>query len=156
MHRTSVMRFLPVALAGILLVAAGCERRGGRHSRAHDDSMVTDSTKMVMAVDSPNGKYEAFFSPAVWPVPLNEVFTINVTVVDEDGDPIETPFAVDADMPAHNHGMNTKPEIFWHEPGRARVDGMLFHMPGEWEVYAHVEEEGGIETITWKVNVELQ
>jgi len=40
-----------------------------------------------------------------------------------------------ARMPAHGHGMNYRPTL--HETGSGiRVDGMLFHMPGVWEVNA--------------------
>ncbi|MDP7061897.1 MAG: FixH family protein [Planctomycetota bacterium] len=42
---------------------------------------------------------------------------------------------VDADMPDHGHGMVVKPRVTKLGPQRWRVDGMKFHMPGEWEVY---------------------
>ena len=41
----------------------------------------------------------------------------------------------DADMPAHGHGLIVKPVVSPLESGRWRIDGMKFHMPGEWEVY---------------------
>lgn len=36
-----------------------------------------------------------------------------------------------ADMPAHNHGMNTQPSVKLLKNG-FRIDGILYHMIGEW------------------------
>lgn len=41
---------------------------------------------------------------------------------------------VEATMPEHKHGMNYAPTIKAQGEGRFRVEGMLFHMPGSWEV----------------------
>jgi hypothetical protein len=42
--------------------------------------------------------------------------------------------AVDATMPAHRHGMNYRPSLHPLGDGRWRVDGLLFHMAGAWEL----------------------
>lgn len=39
----------------------------------------------------------------------------------------------DARMPAHGHGLNYRPRITAAGPGRYRVEGILFHMPGPWQ-----------------------
>jgi hypothetical protein len=41
---------------------------------------------------------------------------------------------VDASMPEHRHGMNYKPSLQPLGEGRWRVDGMLWHMAGRWEL----------------------
>ena len=41
---------------------------------------------------------------------------------------------VDAQMPEHRHGMNYRPEVKKVADGRWRVEGMLFHMPGRWQL----------------------
>jgi cytochrome c peroxidase len=41
---------------------------------------------------------------------------------------------VDAHMPAHRHGMNYAPKVTALGPGRWRAEGLLFHMPGRWEL----------------------
>ncbi len=48
-----------------------------------------------------------------------------------------------ADMPTHQHGMNTKPELTKTGPGRYRVDGMLFHMAGDWVVTVKIDPGNG-------------
>jgi hypothetical protein len=49
---------------------------------------------------------------------------------------------VDADMPAHRHGMNYRPSVTARGDGRYRADGLLFHMPGRWRVTFEVERDG--------------
>ena len=45
---------------------------------------------------------------------------------------------VDATMPEHRHGMNYRPEIQSLGGGRWRVDGLMFHMAGRWELVFEV------------------
>ena len=39
-----------------------------------------------------------------------------------------------ADMPAHGHGMNYQARIIPGADGNYRIQGLLFHMPGEWRL----------------------
>ncbi len=39
-----------------------------------------------------------------------------------------------ADMPAHGHGMNYQVRIITGDAGNYRIEGLLFHMPGEWRL----------------------
>ena len=57
-------------------------------------------------------------------------------------DTVDGELVVDAAMPNHNHGMNHVPLIERTGPGRWHVEDMLFHMPGYWELYFDVEEQG--------------
>jgi hypothetical protein len=41
---------------------------------------------------------------------------------------------LDAQMPAHGHGMNYRPAVEQTGPGRFRVRGLMLHMPGTWRV----------------------
>ncbi|MFN9104896.1 MAG: hypothetical protein ACK5WT_19495 [Betaproteobacteria bacterium] len=41
---------------------------------------------------------------------------------------------VDATMPEHRHGMNYRPRLQPAGPGAWTVDGLLWHMPGRWEL----------------------
>lgn len=41
---------------------------------------------------------------------------------------------VDATMPEHRHGMNYRPTLHPLGGGRWRVEGLLWHMPGRWEL----------------------
>ncbi len=41
---------------------------------------------------------------------------------------------VDATMPEHRHGMNYRPSVHALGDGRWRAEGLMFHMPGRWEL----------------------
>jgi len=47
--------------------------------------------------------------------------------------------SVDAAMPEHGHGMNRVPRIETGD-GHFRAEGLLFHMPGKWELYFDVTQ----------------
>lgn len=54
---------------------------------------------------------------------------------------------IDATMPEHRHGMNYQPSLHKLGGGRWRVDGMLWHMAGRWEVRFDVQHEGSTQTL---------
>lgn len=46
---------------------------------------------------------------------------------------------VDATMPEHRHGMNYRPSVQALGGGRWRAQGLMFHMPGVWELRLDVQ-----------------
>lgn len=54
---------------------------------------------------------------------------------------------VDATMPDHRHGMNYKPSLQDLGGGRWRVDGMLWHMGGRWELRFEVLHGSAMHTL---------
>ena len=61
---------------------------------------------------------------------------------------------VDAQMPAHRHGMNYRARVSPQGEGRYRAEGLLFHMPGKWQFVFDVERHGRTERLTADVVVE--
>jgi hypothetical protein len=61
---------------------------------------------------------------------------------------------VDAQMPAHRHGMNYRARVSPQGDGRYRAEGLLFHMPGKWQFVFDVERPGRTERLTADVVVE--
>jgi hypothetical protein len=51
---------------------------------------------------------------------------------------------LDAVMPEHRHGMNYRPSVKALGEGRWRVEGLLFHMPGRWELRIDVQVPGQV------------
>jgi hypothetical protein len=49
---------------------------------------------------------------------------------------------VDATMPEHRHGMNYRAHLVPAGDGRWRVDGLIWHMPGRWELLLVVRLDG--------------
>jgi YtkA-like len=68
-------------------------------------------------------------------------FALLMNVCTKGGDAAEL-VAVEATMPEHKQGMNDATKIHNSGSGRYRVEGMLFDMPGNWEVAFDVRPEG--------------
>ena len=49
---------------------------------------------------------------------------------------------VDASMPEHRHGMNYRSSLKPLGDGRWRVEGLLWHMAGRWELRLDVQSQG--------------
>jgi len=67
--------------------------------------------------------------------------------------PVES-LAVDADMPAHRHGMNYRATIVTLGGERYRAEGLMFHMPGRWRLIIELRAGDGVERLTDELVVE--
>lgn len=61
---------------------------------------------------------------------------------------------VEARMPEHRHGMNYRPTIAATGPGRYVAEGMMFHMPGRWQLVFDVERGGRTERLATDILLE--
>lgn len=64
----------------------------------------------------------------------SEHFTIEFTVCAKAGAPLPRAVSVDARMPEHGHGMNYRADVIPRGGGRFEAKGLMFHMPGRWEI----------------------
>lgn len=78
-------------------------------------------------------QYMIAMRPEPFRIEVGQPFMLIMNVCTKGGDAAEL-VRVDATMPEHKHGMNYVPTIKGLGDGRYRVDGLLFHMPGSWEV----------------------
>lgn len=81
------------------------------------------------------------------PIAVGKHFALEVQVCPADA--VLT--RVDASMPEHKHGMNYRPSIQRvgdRKEGRWRAEGMMFHMPGRWELRLDVQVGGRTERLT--------
>jgi hypothetical protein len=60
---------------------------------------------------------------------------------------------VDAGMPMHGHGMNYQPSERKIGPGHSSFDGMVFHMPGHWQIMFDVYKGDKRKRLTQKISV---
>lgn len=87
--------------------------------------------------------------------PVRQPFAIAFRVKDAaSGAPFAGDLRVDAAMPQHGHGMNVAPSVKSTAPGEFRAEGMLFHMPGYWELYFDAVEAGRLERTQGAVTLE--
>jgi hypothetical protein len=84
-------------------------------------------------------------------IPLAQPFSILITVCDNTD---VSEMRVDALMPAHQHGLNYTPKVTALGDGVFRVDNMLFHMPGLWEL--QVDVGFGDRSVSYTSNIMLK
>ncbi len=68
--------------------------------------------------------------------------------------PMPTRLRIDAQMPEHRHGMNYRPTIVKGGDGIYVAEGMLFHMPGRWQLLFDVERDGRVERLSTDMELE--
>lgn len=75
-------------------------------------------------------------APTLWPLPPDRPFALEIALCDAaTGAPAAVALLqVDADMPAHRHGLNYRVALQQTGPGRYRAEGLLLHMPGRWRL----------------------
>jgi hypothetical protein len=61
---------------------------------------------------------------------------------------------VNAQMPEHRHGMNYRPTVAATGAGRYRAEGLLFHMPGRWQLHFDVDHGGRTERLATDIVLE--
>jgi hypothetical protein len=91
--------------------------------------------------------YDVAFRPDA-PIAVSTHFALDIAVCPRAGAALPTALDVDATMPAHRHGMNYRPGVTGTGPGRWRAEGLLFHMPGEWEFRFDLAGPAGRERAT--------
>jgi hypothetical protein len=72
-------------------------------------------------------------------------FAVDFVVCAKSGAVLPQSVRVDAQMPEHRHGMNYKANVSAVDgegAGRYRAEGLMFHMPGRWELL--FELRGGV------------
>jgi hypothetical protein len=60
---------------------------------------------------------------------------------------------VDADMPAHRHGMNYRSSVKAVAADQWQAEGLMFHMPGRWRFIIELDTSRGTQRLTREVEV---
>ena len=99
----------------------------------------------VPADFTPRGRVEApgivvLFRTVPPAIEIGRHFALDTLVCGDKAVPTLT--RVDATMPEHRHGMNYRPTLAARGGGRYVAEGLLFHMPGRWEISFDVESGG--------------
>ncbi len=82
----------------------------------------------------------------VQPPPLNQMHSWLITLRNADGAPLDGALIrVEGGMPAHDHGLATRPEVTAEQgQGRYLLEGVRFHMAGEWLLQLQIEHGGQV------------
>ncbi len=81
------------------------------------------------------------------PISVAEHFTLELAACGKSGAVAES-IKVDAHMPEHRHGMNYAPQVKPLGAGRWRAEGLMFHMPGKWELVFEIRAAGRTDRMT--------
>jgi hypothetical protein len=115
---------------------------------------ASDAPGAPAEVATAGGTFIVQFVPGPGELPLNELFEISVRVLEGAGrEPVSAgvELAVDAEMPAHRHGMTTRTRVRREPDGSFSVRGLLLHMPGAWRLTFDVTRGG----VTERAEVEV-
>jgi hypothetical protein len=86
------------------------------------------------------------------PPPVGRHFRLEVHLCQGSG-PVKA-LRVDADMPAHRHGMNYRTTVKALGAGRWQAEGLLFHMPGRWRFLVELDTPQGTQRFTHELEVQ--
>ncbi len=87
-------------------------------------------------------------------IPMAKHFALDVQLCDKGSISAARLLKADATMPEHKHGMNYRPVVTPLGAGRFRVEGMMFHMAGHWELAFEVQ--AGKETTRFTHDVQIE
>lgn len=83
--------------------------------------------------------------------PLNEEFDFVFSLLDAERNPTSPEdVIVDAEMPAHGHGMGQTP-VTSNTENLYTATGMLFAMEGDWDIHIYVTQEGSVDQSTFSI-----
>jgi len=98
--------------------------------------------------------YQLRFESSLEPIEINQMHSW-LLYVSADGKPVSgATISVVGGMPAHDHGLPTRPRITEElGQGAYRLEGMRFHMSGVWEVSINIEANGKTDTVVIALTV---
>lgn len=147
-----------VGLIASLLLVVGCSDRTGSDATptvtASDEPVVSVTPGAWQEGLSADGNYYIRWRPLVESIPMADLFDVEVEVWTDKSMGERAAFDsinIDAGMPHHRHGMNVAPEITQRADGTWLAQGMLMHMPGEWQVYVDCFKNGRLERTQWSM-----
>ena len=105
-------------------------------------------------LEATSARHRVVFVPQPAPLAPGRHFGLDITVCPRGGASLPLALRVDADMPAHRHGMNYRPTVRALGDGRYRADGLLLHMPGRWRFSFELSADGRLDRLSHEVDVE--
>jgi hypothetical protein len=100
------------------------------------------------------GGLQLVFAPRPWPLAVGRHFAVDVVVCAAAGASVPATLRVDADMPAHRHGMNYRASVKPLGDGRFAAEGLMFHMPGRWRFIFDVGSGAQAQRLTHEIELQ--
>lgn len=108
----------------------------------------------ICVAELPGGKvvaaahYQLAYRTQPSQIVVGSHFSLEVIVCAKAGGGAVEGLQVDAFMPEHRHGMNYRPAAKALGGGRYQIEGLMFHMPGRWDLHFDVTSGGRSERLT--------
>jgi hypothetical protein len=89
------------------------------------------------------------------PLQINALHAWTLHIENPEGEAITgAQITVDGGMPEHNHGLATRPRVTAESGnGNYRLEGLRFHMRGDWELLLTIVANGKTDTVVVKVTL---
>ena len=98
--------------------------------------------------------FEVSYTATPSPVPLLTTHTWTVTIADGEGRRVrDATVTVLGGMPEHDHGFPTTPQIKPLGDGRYLVEGLKFHMPGDWVVILRIQAGASSDSVRFELHL---
>ena len=98
--------------------------------------------------------YTVVFKTVPDPVQVGAHFALDFAVCPRGSAGVPRAVRVDANMPEHRHGMNYRPVVTAKSSTMYRAEGLLFHMPGRWDLTFDIDAPGRVERLTGVLRLE--
>ena len=129
----------PMLRAGLALLA-GLAGPGAASAAANCGGNLPAAHRLLAQADG----LQIAFAPRPAPLPAGREFALDIVLCPAPGQAMPTRLVVDADMPAHRHGMNYRASITALGDGQFRADGLLLHMAGRWRLIFDLPASAGM------------
>lgn len=113
--------------------------------------------KGARVVESANYAIAYRFVPGK--IAVGRHFALDLIACGKNANPAPSSVNVDAFMPEHGHGMNYKAAV--KKTGAPKsggtqfhAEGLMFHMPGKWDLYFDVPDSGRTKRLTQSVTLD--
>jgi hypothetical protein len=98
--------------------------------------------------------YTVVFKTVPDPVGVGAHFALDFAVCPRGAADVPSAVRVDATMPEHRHGMNYRPVVTAKSAALYRAEGLMFHMPGRWDLTFDIDAPGRVERLTSVLKLE--
>ncbi len=131
-------------MAVLLFFAGACaapQAQVDPQPEAQSDPAPPEDVDPSRRAEGSEGRGFVLYRPHPDPIVLNEPFEVELRVFENGSSPRPIEGAdvyVSGWMPDHLHGMVLQPETTELGGGIYRARGLLFHMPGHWQIFVDV------------------
>ncbi len=111
--------------------------------------LLTGATAGETQWTSQRGLFTVSYRSELQPIRINQLHAWVLRVTTAAGNPVVgATIDVNGGMPAHDHGLPTRPRVTEElGGGDYRLEGLRFHMAGEWEITLRISADGESDTV---------